>query len=624
MGNVQLQVNDFTPVRPDERRELKLTRKITSADYQKHVAGEDLEGALTELPWALVDSISLFEHMDASFNHISVIPPEIPLRLPHLSYLNMAHNRIPALPDSFSLLFHLKTLLIHHNELEHLPDSFIHLVKLEKLDVSSNKLKSLPENIGVMESLHKLNVMDNSLTLLPLSLGKSGTIEVLLASNNKCASPPQSVCDEGSEKTLQFLRKQSENGYILKKSNSGNIFKRCRGDVLQSRVANPQCAQAQYAQELTETTNTKSRIRTPLRPPPGATTLEADELMDKVVGLLYGAAIGDAVGLCTAWMTQDECRFHYEEDTLHPGQRISDKHRLQWAKGDWTTAFDQLVLTLDSILQWAGVVDELDFAKRLAHWYNHGFPELGDTKGFEGFSNTVAKVIANPLFCQEPSAIARGLWNRNYDCHDSDSCEHLADNCAVVRTAILGVPHFYRLEEVEENALRICTSTHQDPRCQASCAFLSSLVALILQKDCNSSSSEDLSLEKIITVATEIGRKHLIHDEHQQMFKKYCSVSSIDSLTSLDVNKPSHTFRPVATCLAALRMSSTSNFRSLITQIAMQGGDSTHNASVAGAVLGCWFGFKNLPPSWVRCFKKSHTAWLDVKINALLDMMGLP
>lgn len=184
---------------------------------------------MTELPWALVDSISLFEHMDASFNHISVIPPEIPLRLPHLSYLNLSHNRIPTLPDSFSLLFHLKTLLIHHNELEHLPDSFIHLVKLEKLDVSSNKLKSLPENIGVMESLHKLNVMDNSLTLLPLSLGKSGTIEVLLASNNKCASPPQSVCDEGSEKTLQFLRKQSENGYILKKSNTGNVFKRCRG-----------------------------------------------------------------------------------------------------------------------------------------------------------------------------------------------------------------------------------------------------------------------------------------------------------------------------------------------------------------------------------------------------------
>ena len=56
------------------------------------------------------------------------------------------------------------------------------------------------------------------------------------------------------------------------------------GDVLQSTVANPHSARAQYVQEQTRTTNTKNRIRTPLRPPLQATTLEADELMDKIVG----------------------------------------------------------------------------------------------------------------------------------------------------------------------------------------------------------------------------------------------------------------------------------------------------------------------------------------------------
>ena len=50
------------------------------------------------------------------------------------------------------------------------------------------------------------------------------------------------------------------------------------------------------------------------------------------------------------------------------------------------------VLVLDSILHWAGVVDELDFAKRLQHWTQHGFLELGDKQGINGFSNTIAKV----------------------------------------------------------------------------------------------------------------------------------------------------------------------------------------------------------------------------------------
>ncbi len=61
------------------------------------------------------------------------------------------------------------------------------------------------------------------------------------------------------------------------------------------------------------------------------------------VGLLYGAAIGDALGLATMNMTRDECNFYYDAETLNYSDIISDKHRLHWDKGDWTTAFDQMV-----------------------------------------------------------------------------------------------------------------------------------------------------------------------------------------------------------------------------------------------------------------------------------------
>ena len=39
------------------------------------------------------------------------------------------------------------------------------------------------------------------------------------------------------------------------------------------------------------------------------------------------------------------------------------------------------MLVLDSLINWAGVVDELDFAKRLSAWSKHGFKELGDSAG---------------------------------------------------------------------------------------------------------------------------------------------------------------------------------------------------------------------------------------------------
>lgn len=49
------------------------------------------------------------------------------------------------------------------------------------------------------------------------------------------------------------------------------------------------------------------------------------------------------------------------------------------------------VLVLESLLQWAGVIDELKFAERLSQWCQSGFPELGDKTGFD-LSNTIKKV----------------------------------------------------------------------------------------------------------------------------------------------------------------------------------------------------------------------------------------
>ena len=38
---------------------------------------------------------------------------------------------------------------------------------------------------------------------------------------------------------------------------------------------------------------------------------------------------------------------------------------------------------MECILQWGGVVDELDFASRLLVWNKSGFVELGDSTGFD-------------------------------------------------------------------------------------------------------------------------------------------------------------------------------------------------------------------------------------------------
>lgn len=60
-------------------------------------------------------------------------------------------------------------------------------------------------------------------------------------------------------------------------------------------------------------------------------------------GLIYGAAIGDALGVATCCMTADECQFHYSTDNILYRDIVRDEVRVRWKQGDWTSNFDTLV-----------------------------------------------------------------------------------------------------------------------------------------------------------------------------------------------------------------------------------------------------------------------------------------
>ena len=64
--------------------------------------------------------------------------------------------------------------------------------------------------------------------------------------------------------------------------------------------------------------------------------------------------------------------------------------------------------------------------------------------------------------------------------------------------------------------------------------------------------------------------------------------------------------------------------RQSITDLVMQGGNSCVASCLSGALIGCSYGFNNLPSDWIGSLRKKQTDWLNVKINLLLDMMAIP
>ena len=157
--------------------------------------------------------------------------------------------------------------------------------------------------------------------------------------------------------------------------------------------------------------------------------------------MFYGAAIGDSLGLLTHNLTPDEAEFHYSRKSLDQTHLYRDEHRCDAAIGQVTPNIHLSMIMLESVMKWAGVVDELDYAEKLVAWFQ------------ENEKNISSKVIQDLMkdsktFLDSPRASATLLQD-----NQEESSEHeLFDNTCLPSMLGLAVIQFQNLQEVEENA----------------------------------------------------------------------------------------------------------------------------------------------------------------------------
>jgi ADP-ribosylglycohydrolase len=204
--------------------------------------------------------------------------------------------------------------------------------------------------------------------------------------------------------------------------------------------------------------------------------LNKEELIDKIAGCIYGAALGDAVGLSTEFMTKVQAKHLYGVGPIQFGEAKGfkfwrDNHRSRFAENDFTDDTDQLLLILQSVLATEGKLIPTHFAFCLEEWSRVGFPEL--EKNPRGIGFTVGSVFSSPDFLENPHSSAYKVWNK---CN-----RNLAANGAVMRTAGLGIPYFWDEVQVAKNALNAAKVTHADPRSVASAVIVSVIISRILR-----------------------------------------------------------------------------------------------------------------------------------------------
>ena len=99
--------------------------------------------------------------------------------------------------------------------------------------------------------------------------------------------------------------------------------------------------------------------------------MENETLRERILGTIFGQAVGDALGLSTEFMSRQEVDQFYPNGIEDYSQIVQDDHRRRWQRGDWTDDTDMMLCILDSFVA-CQKVDILDIARRLKEWMMNG------------------------------------------------------------------------------------------------------------------------------------------------------------------------------------------------------------------------------------------------------------
>ena len=291
--------------------------------------------------------------------------------------------------------------------------------------------------------------------------------------------------------------------------------------------------------------------------------MDTEFLKDKMLGCLYGQAIGDALGLGSEFMSKDEVKKNYPNGLKNYDQIIQDAHRRRWAKGAWTDDTDMMLCILN------GYDNEAFYLHRVASnfkdWFN-GTPM--------GIGNHTYKVLCMADYVEQPEMCSKLWWEL--------SRQQSAANGALMRTSVVGLAQ----TNIEVQAEAICKLTHYDPRCVGSCVIASSIIHNLVWYN------NELSYEDIKNIAQR-------YDERILEWVDAAYNSSEISMLNLDETYSiGYTLRTLSAALWCYWHST--SFKNGLFSVVNEGGDADTNGAIACAILGARFGYSSLPSYYIN------------------------
>lgn len=288
------------------------------------------------------------------------------------------------------------------------------------------------------------------------------------------------------------------------------------------------------------------------------------DIADRIKGVFFGQAIGDALGLGTEFLSKKEVQEHYPNGLTSYSQIIQDRHRIRWQRGSWTDDTDMMLCILRSIIENKGELVPLNIAQKFKEWFNDKPMGIG--------SNTY-KVLAIGDYTEKPFEAAELIWRL--------SGRKSAANGGVMRTSIIGLCR----KNVISSAEDVCRLTHADPRCVGSCVIVSWIIHNLVYLKTMPTQDELLSMANA-------------YDKRISDYLKMAIDGSLDDLELDDYYTMGYTLKTLAAALWPLYHCD--SFEEGLLTVVNAGGDADTNAAVACCLLGAKYGYSSIPYKYVE------------------------
>lgn len=287
-----------------------------------------------------------------------------------------------------------------------------------------------------------------------------------------------------------------------------------------------------------------------------------ESIKDKMLGCLYGQAIGDALGLGSEFMSKDEVIQNYPDGLKTYGQIIQDAHRRRWTKGAWTDDTDMMLCILNGFED--GKFDLHHVASNFKDWFN-GTPM--------GIGSHTYKVLCMGDYVEQPEMCSKLWWDL--------SRQQSAANGALMRTSVVGLAKY----DVEKQAENICKLTHYDPRCVSSCVIASVIIHNLVWNETL------LSYEQIRNIAQRYDDRIL------EWVDKAYNRTDISMLDLDETYSIGYTLRTLSAALWCYWHAE--SFEEGLLAVVNEGGDADTNGAISCAILGAKFGFSSISEHYI-------------------------